>query len=93
MKIYRLACLALAVGLLWSPSGRAADPLKINRVRAVVVGKIITHEDILMRQGNGYRQIRDANGRLVLDPEQILTEMINEALFVRSIKIHEKYKK
>ena len=92
MKRNRLACLAITAGLLCSSASRAADPLKINRVRAVVAGKIITHEDVLMRQGNRHRQIRDANGRLVMDPEQLLTEMINEALFVRSIKIHERFK-
>ena len=82
----------LAVCLLLNLNTRAADNPTINRVRAVVAGKVITQRDIEFRRGNVYRRIRDANGRPVQDLEQILSEMINEALFVHSIKIHKKYK-
>ena len=82
----------MAVCLLLNLTARAAESQTINGVRAVVAGKVITQRDLILRSGNVYRLIRDADGRPVRDLEQILTEMINEALFVHSIKIHEKYK-
>jgi len=92
MNAFRFPCFILVICLLAGFSARAADSLTINRVRAVVAGKVITQRDVELRRGNVYRQIRDANGRPVLDLEQILSEMINEALFVHSIKINEKFK-
>ncbi len=78
--------------LLLSLTARSAETIVVNRVRAVVAGKVITQRDLERRMGNIYRLIRDADGKQVQDLEQILTEMINEALFVHSIKIHEKFK-
>ena len=78
--------------LLLSLTARSAETILVNRVRAVVAGKVITQRDLERRMGNIYRLIRDADGKQVQDLEQILTEMINEALFVHSIKIHEKFK-
>ena len=89
MNAFRLL---LSVCLLLNFCAGAADNLTINRVRAVVAGKVITQRDIELREGNVYRRIRDADGKPVQDLEQILSEMINEALFVHSIKIHKKYK-
>ena len=82
----------LAFCLLLNLTARSAETIVVNRVRAVVAGKVITQRDLERRMGNIYRLIRDADGKQVRDLEQILTEMINEALFVHSIKIHEKYK-
>ena len=84
--------LLLTFGLLLNLTARAAETIVVNRVRAVVAGKVITQQDLIKRTGNIYRLIRDADGNRVQDLEQILTEMINEALFVHSIKIHEKFK-
>jgi len=78
--------------LLLSLTARSEETIVVNRVRAVVAGKVITQRDLERRMGNIYRLIRDADGKQVQDLEQILTEMINEALFVHSIKIHEKFK-
>ncbi len=89
MNAFRLL---LAACLLLNFNAQAAENPTINRVRAVVAGKVITQRDIELRRGNVYRRIRDANGKPVQDLEQILSEMINESLFVHSIKIHEKYK-
>ena len=89
MNAFRLL---LTCCLLLNLTVRAADTTVVNRVRAVVAGKVITQRDLERRMGNIYRLIRDADGNRVQDLEQILTEMINEALFVHSIKIHEKFK-
>jgi len=89
MNAFRLL---LSVCLLLTFCAGSADNLTINRVRAVVAGKVITQRDIELRRGNVYRRIRDADGKPAQDLEQILSEMINEALFVHSIKIHQKYK-
>ena len=82
----------LAFCLLLNLTARSAETIVVNRVRAVVAGKVITQRDLERRMGNIYRLIRDADGKQVRDLEQILTEMINEALFVHSIKIHDKFK-
>ena len=84
--------LLLTFCLLLNLTARSAETIVVNRVRAVVAGKVITQRDLERRMGNIYRLIRDADGKQVQDLEQILTEMINEALFVHSIKIHEKFK-
>lgn len=84
--------LLLIFCMLLNLTARAAETIVVNRVRAVVAGKVITQRDLERRMGNIYRLIRDADGNQVQDIEQILTEMINEALFVHSIKIHEKFK-
>ena len=89
MNAFRLL---LTFCLLLNLTARSAETIVVNRVRAVVAGKVITQRDLERRMGNIYRLIRDANGKQVQDLEQILTEMINEALFVHSIKIHEKFK-
>ena len=89
MNAFRLL---LAFCLLLNLTARSAETIVVNRVRAVVAGKVITQRDLERRMGNIYRLIRDADGKQVQDLEQILTEMINEALFVHSIKIHEKFK-
>jgi hypothetical protein len=89
MNAFRLL---LTFCLLLNLTARSAETIVVNRVRAVVAGKVITQRDLERRMGNIYRLIRDADGKQVQDLEQILTEMINEALFVHSIKIHEKYK-
>ena len=89
MNAFRLL---LTCCLLLNLTVRAADTTVVNRVRAVVAGKVITQRDLERRMGNIYRLIRDADGNRVQDLEQILTEMINEALFVHSIKVHEKFK-
>ena len=89
MNAFRLL---LTFCLLLNLTARSAETVVVNRVRAVVAGKVITQRDLERRMGNIYRLIRDADGRQVQDLEQILTEMINEALFVHSIKIHEKFK-
>ena len=89
MNAFRLL---LTFCLLLNLTARAAETTVVNRVRAVVAGKVITQRDLERRMGNTYRLIRDADGKQVQDLEQILTEMINEALFVHSIKIHEKFK-
>ena len=89
MNAFRLL---LTFCLLLNLTARSAETVVVNRVRAVVAGKVITQRDLERRMGNIYRLIRDADGKQVQDLEQILTEMINEALFVHSIKIHEKFK-
>ena len=89
MNAFRLL---LTFCLLLNLTARSAETIVVNRVRAVVAGKVITQQDLIKRKGNFSRLIRDANGNRVQDLEQILTEMINEALFVHSIKIHEKFK-
>ena len=89
MNAFRLL---LTFWLLLNLTARSAETIVVNRVRAVVAGKVITQRDLERRMGNIYRLIRDADGKQVQDLEQILTEMINEALFVHSIKIHEKFK-
>ena len=89
MNAFRLL---LTFCLLLNLTARSAETIVVNRVRAVVAGKVITQRDLERRMGNIYRLIRDADGKQVQDLEQILTEMINEALFVHSIKIHEKFK-
>ncbi|MBT5320935.1 MAG: hypothetical protein HOL43_01045 [Verrucomicrobiales bacterium] len=89
MNAFRLL---LTFCLLLNLTARSAETVVVNRVRAVVAGKVITQRDLERRMGNIYRLIRDADGRQVQDLEQILTEMINEALFVHSIKIHERFK-
>ena len=89
MNAFRLL---LTFCLLLNLTARSAETVVVNRVRAVVAGKVITQRDLERRMGNTYRLIRDADGKQVQDLEQILTEMINEALFVHSIKIHEKFK-
>ena len=89
MNAFRLL---LTFCLLLNLTARSAETILVNRVRAVVAGKVITQRDLERRMGNIYRLIRDADGKQVQDLEQILTEMINEALFVHSIKIHEKFK-
>jgi len=89
MNAFRLL---LTFCLLLNLTARSAETIVVNRVRAVVAGKVITQRDLERRMGNTYRLIRDADGKQVQDLEQILTEMINEALFVHSIKIHEKFK-
>ena len=89
MNAFRLL---LAFCLLLNLTARSAETIVVNRVRAVVAGKVITQRDLERRMGNIYRLIRDADGKQVQDLEQILTEMINEALFVHSIKIHERFK-
>lgn len=89
MNAFRLL---LTFCLLLNLTVRSAETIVVNRVRAVVAGKVITQRDLERRMGNIYRLIRDADGKQVQDLEQILTEMINEALFVHSIKIHEKFK-
>ncbi len=89
MNAFRLL---LTFCLLLNFTARSAETIVVNRVRAVVAGKVITQRDLERRMGNIYRLIRDADGKQVQDLEQILTEMINEALFVHSIKIHEKFK-
>ena len=89
MNAFRLL---LTFCLLLNLTVRSAETIVVNRVRAVVAGKVITQRDLERRMGNIYRLIRDADGKQVQDLEQILTEMINEALFVHSIKIHERFK-
>ena len=89
MNAFRLL---LTFCLLLNLTARSAETIVVNRVRAVVAGKVITQRDLERRMGNIYRLIRDADGKQVQDLEQILTEMINEALFVHSIKIHERFK-
>jgi len=89
MNAFRLL---LAFCLFLNFTARSAETIVVNRVRAVVAGKVITQRDLERRMGNIYRLIRDADGKQVQDLEQILTEMINEALFVHSIKIHDKFK-
>ena len=89
MNAFRLL---LTFCLLLNLTARSAETVVVNRVRAVVAGKVITQRDLERRMGNIYRLIRDADGKQVQDLEQILTEMINEALFVHSIKIHERFK-
>ena len=89
MNAFRLL---LTFCLLLNLTARSAETIVVNRVGAVVAGKVITQRDLERRMGNIYRLIRDADGKQVQDLEQILTEMINEALFVHSIKIHERFK-